>query len=417
MCHQQLVACSYAQEPSPIAVGDESRGVHGNRVVRCELKIFFFQAEDGIRDVAVTGVQTCALPILSLAAAAAVTGTGLAVAVYGSPRWSAPLGGGIVGAGVACMHYTGMWAVELPGYVTWSLPLVVASVALGMLFGVFALAIAVRRNDLRGAYAAAALLTLAIVSHHFTAMGAVEIVPDPTRVITPFSLSPGSLAIAVASAAVAILGMSLVSAFADRRLDEKSRLLATALNNMTQGVVMFDAAGRLVVCNERYVAMYGLPPEIVKPGCTLEDIIRIRKSTGNFDGDPVQYCVDLLQMMAQGKTKTFVIENPDGRVIAVTNRPIAVGNYWIGTHDDITERRHAEAQSASLAEQQQRRASVDAAILSFRESVESVLGTVNDSVGAVRTTAMTLSASADETSKRAAGAGRTSSEASTNVRP
>src|SRR5256885_368211 len=355
------------------------------------------------------------LTALSLAAAAAVTAIGLAVAVHGSNRWFAAVGGGIVGAGVACMHYTGMWAVELPGHVTWSFGLVLTSIAFGMLFGIVALATAVRGNDLRGAYAAAGLLTLAIVSHHFTAMGAVEIVPDPTRLITPFSLSPGSLAFAVASAAIAILGMSLVSAFADRRLDEKSRLLATALNNMTQGVVMFDAAGRLVVCNERYVEMYGLPPEIVKPGCTLEDIIRIRKSTGNFDGDPVQYRNELLTAMAQGKTKTFVIENPDGRVIAVTNRPIAVGNYWVGTHDDITERRQAEAQSASLSEQQERRASVDAAILSFRESVESVLGTVNDSVGAMRATAMTLSTSADETSQRAAGAVRTSSEASSNV--
>jgi NO-binding membrane sensor protein with MHYT domain len=355
------------------------------------------------------------LTTLSLAAAAAVTACGLGVAAYGSNRWCAPVGGGIVGAGVACMHYIGMWAVELPGYVTWSFELVVASIALGMILGACALAIAVRRNDLRGTYAAAVLLTLAIVSHHFTAMGAVEIVPDPARAITPFSLSPTSLAIAVASAAVAILGMSLVSAFADRRLDEKSRLLATALNNMTQGVVMFDSTGRLVVCNERYVEMYDLPPEIVKPGCTLEDIIRIRKSTGNFNGDPAQYSQDLLLAMAQGKTATSVIENPDRRAISVINRPIAVGKYWVGTHDDITERRRAETQSASLAEQQERRASIDIAIHSFRESVESVLGTVNDSVGAMRATAMTLSASSSETSKRAAGAVRTSDEASSNV--
>src|SRR5256884_2449475 len=265
MCHQQLVACSYAQEPSPIAVGDESRGVHGNRVVRCELKIFFFQAEDGIRDVAVTGVQTCALPILSLAAAAAVTGTGLAVAVYGSPRWSAPLGGGIVGAGVACMHYTGMWAGELPGYVTWSLQLVVASVALGMAFGIVALEIAVRRNDLRGAYAAAALLTLAIVSHHFIAMGAVEIVPDPTRVINAFSLSPGLLAVAIAGVATAVLSTSLAGAFIDRRLHEQNARLASALDNMTQGLCMFDGDTRLTVCNARYLEMYGLTAEYAFP--------------------------------------------------------------------------------------------------------------------------------------------------------
>lgn len=43
-----------------------------------------------------------------------------------------------------------------------------------------------------------------------------------------------------------------------RWLSEKGHLLALALNNMTQGVVMYDATGRLVVCNNRYLAMYGL---------------------------------------------------------------------------------------------------------------------------------------------------------------
>jgi methyl-accepting chemotaxis protein len=355
------------------------------------------------------------LTALSLAAAAAVTAAGLGVAVCGAKQWHAAVGGGIVGAGVACMHYIGMWAVELPGYVTWSFGLVVASIALGMLLGILALATASRRNDMRGTYAAAVLLTLAIVSHHFTAMGAVEIVPDPTRVITAFTLSPTSLAMAVASAAMAILGMSLVSAFADRRLDEKSRLLATALNNMTQGVVMFDSIGRLVVCNERYVEMYRLPPDIVKPGCTLAEIIRLRKTAGNFIGDPTEYSDGLLTAMARGKTVTSVVESPDGRAISVVNRPITVGNYWVGTHDDITERRRAESQSASLAEQQERRASVDAAILAFRDGVEAALATVGASAGAMRATATALSASSGETSKRAAGAVHTSNEASANV--
>jgi NO-binding membrane sensor protein with MHYT domain len=106
-----------------------------------------------------------------------------------------------------------------------------------MLFGIVALAIAVRRDDLRSVLLAALLLTLAIVSHHFTAMGAIEIVPDPSRSITALSLSPTALALAVASAAVTILSLYLISAFADRRLGDKSLLLATALNNMTQGVV------------------------------------------------------------------------------------------------------------------------------------------------------------------------------------
>ena len=110
-----------------------------------------------------------------------------------------------------------------------------------------------------------------------------------------------------------------------------------------------------------------------------------------------------------------IIENSDGRAISVINRPIAGGDYWVGTHDDITERRRAEMQSASLAEQEERRASVEAAILLFRESVEAVLRTVSDSAGAMGSTATGLSASSRETSQRAAGAVHTSNEASASV--
>src|SRR5262245_39326939 len=324
----------------------------------------------------VTTAYNIGLTILSLAFAAVITAAGLSVAVYNPARWSAAVGGAIVGGGIASMHYTGMWALELPGRVTWQPGLVIVSIMLGMLFGMAALALAASRDGMRAMASAAVLLTLAIVSHHFTAMGAVEIVPDPTRVITAFSLSPTSLAIAVASAAVAILGMSLVSAFADHRLDAKSRLLATAMNNMTQGVVMFDSAGRLLVCNQSYLDMYRLSAEVVKPGVTIRDIVRHRIATGSLQRDAEQYCTDLLAAMAHGKPQTSVIENPDGTAISVSNRPVPGGDYWVGTHEDITERRRAEKQSLSLAEQEERRATVEAAIRSFRESAEKDLRTV-----------------------------------------
>src|SRR4029079_11898369 len=217
-----------------------------------------------------------ALTTLSLLAAICVTWIGLSVSVYGPRDFGPVLGGGIVGAGVACMHYLGMWAVELPGHVHWGLDLVAVSIVLGMVLGMAALWVAVRWGGVRSALLAALLLTLAIVSHHFTAMGAVEIVPDPTREITAFSLSPSSLALAIAGVAIAVLGMSLASAFADSRIGDKSLLLATALNNMTQGVIMFDASDRLVICNDRYLEMYNLPGDAVRPGCKLIDILQYR---------------------------------------------------------------------------------------------------------------------------------------------
>src|SRR5450631_2109490 len=130
------------------------------------------------------------LTVLSLVAAASITSLGLAVAVHVPAPSGAAIGGGIVGAGVAVMHYTGMSALELPGHIAWDPLLVATSIALGMLLGIAALTVAARGTDMRSKLLAAVLLTLAIVAHHFIAMGAVEIVPDPTRAIDASSVSP-----------------------------------------------------------------------------------------------------------------------------------------------------------------------------------------------------------------------------------
>jgi methyl-accepting chemotaxis protein len=351
------------------------------------------------------------LTALSLVAAAVVTAGGLAIAVFFPGRWGPLVGGGVIGAGVACMHYLGMAALELPGHVEWDVPLVITSIVLGMLLGMAALFVAVRWKGLRALLISALFLTLAIVSHHFTAMGAVEIVPDPSRTFTALSLSPGSLAIAVASVAVAILSMSLISAAADRRLDDKGRLLGITLNNMTQGVVMFDTSGRLVVSNDQYITMYGLSPDVVKPGAALIDIIRSRITSGNLRRDPEEYCNEIISQMAAGKTVSFISETPDGRAVSVVNRPIPGSTYWVGTHDDITERRAAERRSALLDEQEARRALIEEAIAWFRQSVEGVLKTVADSVAAMQSTASVLAATSNQCTSQTAGAVQTSSDA------
>ncbi len=351
------------------------------------------------------------LTILSLLAAAIVTAGGIALAIVIPGTWGALCGGGLIGAGVACMHYLGMWAVELPGRIVWDAPLVAASILLGMVLGMAALVTAVRWNGLRGLLAAALLLTLAIVSHHFTAMGAVDIVPDPARVFSEMSLSPPLLALAVASIAVAILGMSLVTALADRQLDEKGRLLSIAVNNMNQGLAMFDSAGRLVICNDRYLDIYKLPADLVKPGARLADIVRLRATTGTLDRDPEQYCAELMSMLATGEPVSFVSEEPDGRSIAVVNQTTPGGQYWVGTHQDITARRTAERQKAQFDEQTIRRLVVDEAIKWFRDNVEGILKTVAESVAAMKSTAASLSAMSDQTSAHTAGAVGASTDA------
>ena len=215
--------------------------------------------------------------------------------------------------------------------------------------------------------------------------------------------------VVVAACLVVLLAGAIVLLY--RRSNGKAHLATLALNNMTQGVVMFDVAGRLVVSNERYLTMYGLSPNIVKPGAQLIDIVRHRFETGSLQRDPAQYSAELLDSMATGKVLSFVTEAPDGRAISVVNRAIPGGRYWVGTHDDITERRSAEQKSALLSEQEARRAVVDDAIAWFRGSVEGVLQTVTDSVAAMKSTATALSMTSNDTTAHTAGAVRTSNDA------
>ena len=101
-------------------------------------------------------------------------------------------------------------------------------------------------------------------------------------------------------------------------------------------------------------------------------------------------------------------------MISVINRPMADGG-WVATHEDITERRDAERERASMQEQQQRRAMIEQAIAAFRQRVEDHLRTVTDGAMAMRSTATTLLASSGQTSQSAESAVSASNEASTNV--
>jgi len=195
----------------------------------------------------------------------------------------------------------------------------------------------------------------------------------------------------------------------------RGRLVAIAIDNMTQGVVMFDAAERLVVCNDRFLDMYGLSREVVKPGCTFLDVINNRKTTGSLDIDVDKYRAEVIAEMTQGRTLSRVVETPDGRAISVVNRPIAGQPFWLGTHDDITERMLAERQSTFLMEHERRREFIESEIHAFREGVETLLQTVSESATAMKTTAAALSTSSGETSQRASSAVKTSNEASANV--
>ena len=156
-----------------------------------------------------------------------------------------------------------------------------------------------------------------------------------------------SSALAIAGVLIAVVRKLLEQHRLSReRLTLEKQRLDRAVNNMTQGLLLFDAEQRLVVCNQRYIEMYGLSAEFVRPGSSFHDIIAHRKATGSFTGDVDAYVALVLKSIHI--RNSMVVDTSDGRSIHILNEPLADGG-WVATHEDITERRRIEERITHLA--------------------------------------------------------------------
>jgi diguanylate cyclase (GGDEF)-like protein len=134
----------------------------------------------------------------------------------------------------------------------------------------------------------------------------------------------------------------------NRDLAQTNGLFDAALNNMSHALCMFDAEGRLLVCNQRYIQMFKLSPELVKPGCTFPKLLKYLASPGHFSGDPAGYWAKLQVQMKEQKPISWINESGNGRAISVINSPMPNGG-WVATLEDITEQRIAQAKISHMA--------------------------------------------------------------------
>jgi PAS domain S-box-containing protein len=124
-------------------------------------------------------------------------------------------------------------------------------------------------------------------------------------------------------------------------LREQLALLDRAIVHLTQGLCMYGPDARLIICNPRYLDMYGLDPEHIRPGMSLREVVACRKATGSFTGDVDRHCDAVLAEIAQGRGIDQLMEAGDGRVIRMVHQPMRGGG-WVTTHEDVTESRRAE---------------------------------------------------------------------------
>jgi diguanylate cyclase (GGDEF)-like protein len=131
-------------------------------------------------------------------------------------------------------------------------------------------------------------------------------------------------------------------------LERQNIRLDAAVNNISQGLCMFDPRGRLVICNQPYIKIYSLPEHMHKPGMQLEDILGHLFDVGmSSSGTREEYIVWRREVIARreyGKT----VHELNGRVILMQHHPMKDGG-WVSTHEDITEQRQNEARIRHLA--------------------------------------------------------------------
>jgi diguanylate cyclase (GGDEF)-like protein len=127
-------------------------------------------------------------------------------------------------------------------------------------------------------------------------------------------------------------------------LMQKSQQLDAALNNMSQGLCMFDSEQRLVVYNKKYAEMYGIAPHA---GITLRDLFAARRANGSLPPE-TSFAANRLMMVSKNHPYCAIDTLPDGRTVAITHQPMSSGG-WVALHQDITAQKRAEAELAYMA--------------------------------------------------------------------
>ena len=193
------------------------------------------------------------LTLISLIAAMAIVAGGAEVAISRGFQGSALAGGAVMGSGVCTMHYLGMMAVSTHGYIRWAPDLVIASIVAGLAIGAVAMWVFERRTPWTRT-SAAIILVLAIVAHHFTAMGAVTVVPDPRRAASGLALSPDTMSLVLALMAAGILGLCAAAVRWGRQMDDikaaNERRFSTLLEGVRDyAIFMLDPDGRIANWN------------------------------------------------------------------------------------------------------------------------------------------------------------------------
>jgi diguanylate cyclase (GGDEF)-like protein len=291
---------------------------------------------------------------LSLLIAILIAGAGFVVSTGKSYVYAA-FGGLLIGLAIGTMHYTGMTALLIPGSISWDTHLVAASFAFGIVIAGSAIVAFKTLAGSRAIVTAGLLLALAICVLHFTAMGAVTVVPDPTVEFHESGMNRGHLALTITAVTFIVLICVFSAANVQRAnlryeaaLSEQNALLEAAMRYLPVGLSMFDRDQRLIMCNPAYRKLYGLSEDLTRAGAHYSDILATVSRTTATVGCAGQLIVNHRQKLDSGDSFSETMAFEDGRTIVKKVGPIAGGG-WVDVQEDVTAQREQEGRIAHMA--------------------------------------------------------------------
>ncbi|QDO98038.1 hypothetical protein FNB15_12485 [Ferrovibrio terrae] len=133
-------------------------------------------------------------------------------------------------------------------------------------------------------------------------------------------------------------------------LRDKNRMLDVIVANLGHGISLFDIDLNLLVCNERFLQMYDLPPEMSRPGTPFEAFMRHNAEQGEYGpGDIEELVAERIRLARQMTSHRVQRRRPNGRVIEIIGEPVP-GIGFVTSYSDITELRRVQDQLRDLAD-------------------------------------------------------------------
>ncbi|MGH6851151.1 MAG: EAL domain-containing protein [Methylocella sp.] len=272
-----------------------------------------------------------------------------------SQRYAAPmLGGAVIGADIAAMHYLAMAALQAPPQQHSGAGYALASVAIVMIAAAVAMRVSSRGPALPGRLMAVLLLVLAIVGLHFTPMAAVTPVPDPLIAVPGHAIAPTILALAAGTVATLIAGLGLLGLIADNYLEERIRSsvdhLARALRIAHTGSIEQDLRTGAIAWSGETYRIFGLDPNLPAPvGEAFLALIHPDDRAACETQGPAYQAGPRRRLSDKPRVDLrFRIVQPGGAVRRVHHESELVLDQqgaavrWIGTYRDVTEAYEAE---------------------------------------------------------------------------